>query len=58
MSALLLGCGLGLALCAAPGPVMLLTFRLGLQRGFRPAWAVQLGSCVGAITWGVLGLTG
>jgi threonine/homoserine/homoserine lactone efflux protein len=58
MSVLLFGFGFGIVLCASPGAVMMLTIRLGLQRGFRPAWIFQIGSCVGSAIWGVLGLTG
>lgn len=49
---------LGLVFNAAPGAVFAETVRQGLRGGFRPAFAVQLGSLVGDATWAVLGLAG
>jgi chemosensory pili system protein ChpE/L-lysine exporter family protein LysE/ArgO len=49
---------LGLVFNAAPGAVFAETVRQGVRGGFRPAFAVQLGSLVGDATWAVLGLLG
>lgn len=49
---------LGLVFNAAPGAVFAETLRQGLQGGFRPAFAVQVGSLVGDALWAVLGLAG
>lgn len=49
---------LGLVFNAAPGAVFAETVRQGLQGGFRPAFAVQVGSLVGDALWAVLGLAG
>jgi chemosensory pili system protein ChpE len=49
---------LGLVFNAAPGAVFAETVRQGVRGGFRPAFAVQVGSLVGDATWGVLGLAG
>lgn len=48
----------GLAFNAAPGPVTAETLRRGLRGGFRPAFAVQVGSLAGDLGWAVLGLAG
>jgi chemosensory pili system protein ChpE/L-lysine exporter family protein LysE/ArgO len=48
--------GLGLVFNAAPGAVFAETVRHGIRGGFRPAFAVQIGSLVGDATWAVLGL--
>ena len=49
---------LGLIFNAAPGAVFAETVRQGVHGGFRPAFAVQLGSLVGDATWAILGLVG
>lgn len=49
---------LGLVFNAAPGAVFAETVRQGVRGGFRPAFAVQVGSLVGDATWGALGLAG
>ncbi|MDP9913018.1 chemosensory pili system protein ChpE/L-lysine exporter family protein LysE/ArgO [Variovorax boronicumulans] len=49
---------LGLVFNAAPGAVFAETVRQGMQGGFRPAFAVQIGSLVGDALWAVLGLAG
>jgi len=49
---------LGLVFNAAPGAVFAETVRQGARGGFRPAFAVQLGSLVGDALWAVLGLLG
>lgn len=49
---------LGLVFNAAPGAVFAETVRQGVRGGFRPAFAVQVGSLVGDATWAVLGLAG
>lgn len=48
----------GLAFNAAPGPVTTETLRRGLRGGFGPAFAVQIGSLAGDLSWAVLGLGG
>lgn len=48
----------GLAFNAAPGAVTAESLRRGLRGGFRPAFAVQVGSLAGDFTWAVLGLAG
>lgn len=50
--------GLGLLFNVAPGAVFAETLRHGVQGGFRPALAVQIGSLVGDALWAVLGLLG
>jgi chemosensory pili system protein ChpE len=50
--------GLGLVFNAAPGAVFVETVRQGVRGGFRPAFAVQIGSLVGDTLWAVLGLAG
>jgi chemosensory pili system protein ChpE/L-lysine exporter family protein LysE/ArgO len=50
--------GLGLVFNAAPGAVFAETVRQGLRGGFRPAFAVQIGSLAGDASWAVLGLAG
>lgn len=49
---------LGLIFNAAPGAVFAETVRRGAVGGFRPAFAVQVGSLTGDATWAVLGLLG
>lgn len=49
---------LGLIFNAAPGAVFAETIRQGVRGGFRPAFAVQVGSLVGDASWAVLGLAG
>lgn len=49
---------LGLLFNAAPGAVFAETVRQGLRGGFRPAFAVQVGSLAGDASWAVLGLAG
>jgi chemosensory pili system protein ChpE/L-lysine exporter family protein LysE/ArgO len=50
--------GLGFVFNAAPGAVFVETVRQGVRGGFRPAFAVQLGSLVGDTLWAVIGLAG
>jgi len=50
--------GIGLAFNAAPGAVSAESLRRGVAGGFRPAFAVQVGSLVGDAVWAVLGLAG
>ena len=49
---------LGLVFNAAPGAVFAETIRRGVDGGYRPALAVQVGSLVGDAAWAVLGLAG
>ena len=49
---------LGFVFNAAPGAVFAETVRQGARGGFRPAFAVQIGSLVGDALWAVLGLAG
>lgn len=49
---------LGFIFNAAPGAVFAETVRQGVRGGFRPAFAVQVGSLVGDALWAVLGLAG
>jgi chemosensory pili system protein ChpE/L-lysine exporter family protein LysE/ArgO len=49
---------LGLIFNIAPGAVFAETLRRGLRGGFRPAFAVQVGSLVGDGAWAILGLGG
>ncbi|AKJ28159.1 LysE family translocator [Caldimonas brevitalea] len=49
---------LGFVFNAAPGAVFAETVRQGVHGGFKPAFAVQLGSLVGDALWAVLGLAG
>lgn len=49
---------LGLVFNATPGAVFAETVRQGVRGGFRPAFAVQVGSLVGDALWAVLGLVG
>ena len=49
---------LGLVFNAAPGAVFAETIRRGVDGGYRPALAVQIGSLVGDAAWAVLGLAG
>jgi chemosensory pili system protein ChpE/L-lysine exporter family protein LysE/ArgO len=43
---------------AAPGAVFAETVRQGLHGGFKPAFAVQVGSLVGDTLWALIGLAG
>ena len=49
---------LGFVFNAAPGAVFAETVRQGVRGGFKPAFAVQIGSLVGDALWAVLGLAG
>ena len=49
---------LGFVFNAAPGAVFAETVRQGVRGGFRPAFAVQVGSLVGDALWAMLGLAG
>lgn len=49
---------LGVVFNATPGAVFAETVRHAVRGGFRPAFAVQVGSLAGDATWAVLGLTG
>ncbi len=49
---------IGLAFNAPPGAVAAETLRRGLAHGFRPAFAVQVGSLIGDAAWAIIGLTG
>ncbi|OPY34631.1 MAG: leucine export protein LeuE [Methanomassiliicoccales archaeon PtaU1.Bin124] len=49
---------LGLLLCAPPGAVNTEAFRRGVSGGFKRAWGIELGSCVGDLTWACLALIG
>ena len=49
---------LGLVFNAAPGAVFAETIRRGVDGGYRPALAVQVGSLVGDAAWAILGLAG
>jgi chemosensory pili system protein ChpE/L-lysine exporter family protein LysE/ArgO len=49
---------LGFVFNAAPGAVFAETLRHGVRGGFRPAFAVQVGSLVGDALWAILGLVG
>ena len=49
---------LGLLFNAAPGAVFAETIKVGVRGGFRPAFAVQLGSLAGDALWALLGLVG
>lgn len=55
---ILTGFWLGLVFNAAPGPVFTESLRRGVRGGFRPAFAVQIGSLVGDAAWAILGLAG
>lgn len=58
LQVILSGFWLGLVFNAAPGPVFTESLRRGVRGGFRPAFAVQVGSLVGDAVWAVLGLAG
>lgn len=58
MNIILVAFALGLAFNAAPGPVFAATLRYGVAGGFRPAFAVQVGSLAGDALWALIGLTG
>lgn len=49
---------LGVVFNAAPGAIFAETVKQGVRGGFRPAFAVQVGSLVGDLVWAVLGLAG
>lgn len=49
---------LGLVFNAAPGAVFAETVRQAVRGGFRPAFAVQMGSLAGDALWAILGLVG
>ncbi|WP_170919512.1 LysE family transporter, partial [Halomonas sp. BC2] len=49
---------LGFVFNAMPGAIFAESFRRGIQGGFNPAFAVQIGSLAGDFIWAVLGLTG
>lgn len=49
---------LGFVFNAAPGAVFAETVRQAVRGGFRPAFAVQVGSLVGDAAWAALGLAG
>jgi chemosensory pili system protein ChpE len=49
---------IGLAFNAAPGAVFSESLRRGMRGGFRPAFAVQVGSLAGDAVWALLGLAG
>ncbi|MFP3965031.1 LysE family transporter [Actinomadura fulvescens] len=48
----------GLVFNAAPGAVFSESLRRGMVGGFRPAFAVQVGSLAGDAVWALLGLVG
>ncbi|SEG99188.1 chemosensory pili system protein ChpE [Nonomuraea solani] len=48
----------GLVFNAAPGAVFSESLRRGVRGGFRPAFAVQVGSLAGDAVWALLGLAG
>jgi len=49
---------LGLIFNAAPGAVFAETIRRGVDGGYRPALAVQIGSLAGDAAWAIIGLAG
>ncbi|MGI5286767.1 LysE family transporter [Nonomuraea polychroma] len=49
---------IGLLFNAAPGAVFSESLRRGVRGGFRPAFAVQVGSLAGDAVWALLGLAG
>lgn len=49
---------LSLVFNATPGAVFAETIRRGVAGGYRPAFAVQIGSLVGDAVWAILGLAG
>ncbi|QSO48392.1 LysE family transporter [Alicyclobacillus mengziensis] len=55
---ILTACLLGFVYSAAPGAVNTEALRRGLQRGFVPAFLVQLGALLGDLVWAIIGLTG
>ena len=55
---LITACVLGFVYSAAPGAVNTEALRRGLQRGFVPAFLVQLGALLGDLAWAMIGLTG
>ncbi|GLV14716.1 putative amino acid efflux protein YcgF [Alicyclobacillus hesperidum] len=55
---LITACVLGFVYSAAPGAVNTEALRRGLQRGFVPAFLVQLGALLGDLMWAIIGLTG
>ncbi|MEV0902512.1 LysE family transporter [Actinoplanes sp. NPDC049802] len=50
--------GIGLVFNATPGAVFTESLRRGVRGGFRPAFAVQVGSLTGDAVWAILGLSG
>ncbi|MCL6452117.1 MAG: LysE family translocator [Alicyclobacillus sp.] len=50
--------GMGFVYSAAPGAVNTEALRRGLQRGFVPAFLVQVGALIGDLMWAGIGLTG
>ncbi|MBA9005337.1 LysE family transporter [Thermomonospora cellulosilytica] len=53
-----LALGAGLVFNAVPGAVFAESLRRGVHGGFRPAFAVQVGSLAGDAVWALLGLAG
>lgn len=49
---------LGLMFNAMPGAIFAESLRRGIRGGFRPAFAIQIGSLLGDFVWAVLGLMG
>lgn len=49
---------LGLLFNAMPGAILIESLRRGLKGGFRPAFAVQIGSLAGDGLWVILGVAG
>lgn len=49
---------LGLIFCLLPDAVNTEAFRRGVKGGFRPAFSLELGSCVGDLVWAVIALIG
>ena len=49
---------LGLIFCALPDAVNTEAFRRGVKGGFKPAFSLELGSCIGDLAWAVVALTG
>lgn len=58
MFVILLGVLLSLGQCLTLGPVNAEALRRGLRSGFRPALAVELGSCLGDGLWAALAFAG
>lgn len=49
---------LAILLCAPPGALNTEALRRGLAGGFRRAWRVELGSCVGDLFWAAVAMVG